>query len=260
MKRILALLLALTACTAPPPAPAQKVIIDTDMGKMNDDALATLLLARSGVEILGLTVVGGNTWPEEGVRHARALLDGIGRADIPVIPGDTATPDRRQGYSGALDHPRPEPYSAPKAAEFIAQQVTAHPGQVTILAIGPMTNIAKAVQIHPEIVPLVAQVVHLGGSTGDDAEFNWWFDPPAAQLALNAGFSRLTVIPADVVQENWDLAAAATLLRPEIIKGSTATGLSVGPFGELDLHPGPATLVLDLDLDLLSKTVQAVSY
>ncbi|SEM62248.1 nucleoside hydrolase [Nonomuraea pusilla] len=230
---IILLVVALSACSTPNPlrlpAGSGKVIIDEDPGELNDDALATaMLLGSAQVEVLGITTVGGNTWPEEGAAHALRLLELLGRTDVPVVQGATADPrdrgvdPRTLPYSGALARPRPRDarrldpaprlgYAAsePMAvtpSEFIADQVKRHPGQVTILALGPATNLARAVEEHPEIVPLVKGVVFMGGAfdvpgnvTGD-AEFNWWWDPRAAKVALDAPFKEKIVVPLDACQ------------------------------------------------------------
>ncbi|MEO3853439.1 nucleoside hydrolase [Acrocarpospora sp. B8E8] len=280
MKRLLALLAVMlisTGCASPEQPPkARKIIIDTDMGNLNDDALATVLLAASGVEILGVTIVGGNTWPEDGLEFARRLL--IAYPDIPVILGDTATPERRNGYSGAVEYRRTNPRRGP-AADFIAEQVTKYPGEVTILTIGPATNLAKAAQTHPDMVPLVEHVVYLGGSTSGEQEFNWWFDPEAAQIAVNTPFPQKTVLSMDVgfplpntdvspalgyffarspELPAWDAIAAAIVLDPAIATGRANVGVTVGSTGTMDLGPGTTSLVLAVDQERFRQTLHSV--
>ncbi len=89
------------------------------------------------------------------------------------------------------------------AVDFIADTVKANPHEVTIIAIGPLTNIAQAAARYPEIVPLIKQVismggaVHVPGNTTKTAEFNWWFDPEAAQAVLRLPVPQV-VVPLDV--------------------------------------------------------------
>ncbi|NUP76065.1 MAG: hypothetical protein HOV96_00765, partial [Nonomuraea sp.] len=90
-----------SACSAGTPLAASpgtgKIIIDADMGQLNDDAHALFMLAAAErVELLGVTTVGGNTWPEEGAAYALRQLELIGRADVPVVAGATNVPARRQ--------------------------------------------------------------------------------------------------------------------------------------------------------------------
>ncbi len=217
----LAVLCAAAACSVARPldAPpgAGKILIDADMGELNDDAQALFLLAAADVEILGLTTVGGNTWPEEGTAHALRQLELIGRTSIPVVTGDTARPVLRQGHRpdcrGALDRPRPSshrslptpPYggyaatepAAGRASDFIADQVRRHPREVTFFMLGPATNLARAVRDHPDIVPLIRAVVVLGDDA-ESEEFNRWFDPDASRVVFDAPFPRRLVIPLEV--------------------------------------------------------------
>lgn len=234
--------LLLTAAVTPPAqattAPKPKVIIDADMGELNDDAVALFMLtARKQVDILGVTIVAGNTWAEQGTAYALRQLELIGRQGIPVVPGavEPLMPGRLDGlkgenhlygkapWTGAFEGPRPpsytqlakEPYKGypktkplpAKAAEFIVEQVKKNPGEVTLFAIGPATNVALAVRTHPEIVPLVKEVIYMGGAfdapgnVTPGAEFNWWFDPESAKIALRTPFRKQTIVPNDVAMK-----------------------------------------------------------
>lgn len=222
---------------APAGGADKKVIVDADMGELNDDAVAMFMLANSpDVDLLGVTVVSGNTWVEEGTAYGLRQLELIRRRDIPVVVGagvplnaarQQQLPAEQKlygkvGYKGAFDRERPpsyldleqEPYGGyPKtkpakgaAADFIVRQVKKYPHQVTLFALGPATNVALAVKTHPEIVPLVKEVVYMGGSfdqpgnTTPAAEFNWWFDPEAAKLAVRTPFPAQTIVPLDVCE------------------------------------------------------------
>jgi len=215
---------------------ATKVIVDSDMGELNDDAVALFMLANAGVDVLGVTTVAGNTWAEEGTAYGLRQLELVHRTDIPVVQGAgeplNAARQRqlvaerklygKVGYVGAFDRKRPssyldlaeEPYGGyPKtkprkgvAADFIVDQVKRYPHQVTIFALGPAANLALAAKTHPEIVPLVKEVVYMGGAfdtpgnTSIAAEFNWWFDPEAAKLAVRTPFPKQTIVPLDVCE------------------------------------------------------------
>ncbi|BAS28077.1 nucleoside hydrolase [Limnochorda pilosa] len=218
-------------------AAREKVIVDADMGILNDDAVALFMLLQSGeVDVLGVTIVAGNTWVEEGTAYALRQLELIGRTDVPVVPGAPeplmgnrqpwlSAEERLWGnseYLGAFSRPRPrsyleldgEPYGgypqtkpfSEHAVDFIVRMVKANPGQVTIFALGPATNLALAVRKNPEIVPLVKQVIYMGGAidvpgnTTVAAEFNWWFDPEAAQIALRTPFRKQIIVPLDIAE------------------------------------------------------------
>lgn len=200
-----------------------KVILDADITVFNDDAQALIMMLHSGrVEVLGVTTVAGNNWVENCTAGVISLLEIIGRKDIPVIPGaGEALMGNRQAwlaheerlfgnseYLGAFSRPRPEPIprSGESAVDFIVRKVKEFPNEVTLLVTGPATNIALAVKVHPEIVPLVKRVIYMGGAvdmpgnTTPAAEFNFWFDPEAAKIALRTPFREQIVVPNDVCE------------------------------------------------------------
>lgn len=222
------------ADTASTQARGPKVVFDTDFGQLNDDSQALYLLLQGGANVLGITTVSGNTWSAEGTAYALRQLQLVHRTNIPVYQGasDPLFGSRQDklaaegalfgkvGYTGAWSHQRPTDYrhlaSTPyrgyattakghgSAADFIVDQVKKYPHQVTLFVLGPATNIALAVKTHPEIVPLVKQVIYMGGAydvpgnEGPAAEFNVWFDPEASRIALTTPFPMQTIIPLDV--------------------------------------------------------------
>jgi inosine-uridine nucleoside N-ribohydrolase len=219
-------------------APAQEpVIVDADMGVMNDDAVALFMLLNSpSVRVLGVTIVPGNTWAENGTAYALRQLELVGRTDVPVFMGvrEPLMGDRkpwldaeerlwgRSEYLGAYSRPRPASYltldreppigypstkpADEHAVDFIVRAVKAHPHEVTIFALGPPTNIALAIRKNPEIIPLVKRVVYMGGAidvpgnSTPAAEFNWWFDPEATRIALRAAFREQIIVPLDITE------------------------------------------------------------
>lgn len=214
----------------------EKVIVDADMGQLNDDAVALFMLANSDVDILGVTIVAGNTWAEEGTAYALKQLELIDRTDIPVFMGaGEALMGNRQSwldaeerlygnseYIGAFGRPRPESYKnigreiyggnpttepqAEHAVDFIIRAIKENPHEVTLFVLGPATNIALAVKKNPEIVPLVKKVIYMGGAidipgnTTPAAEFNWWFDPEAIKITLRTPFKEQIVVPNDIAE------------------------------------------------------------
>ncbi|MFI5806961.1 nucleoside hydrolase [Streptomyces sp. NPDC051561] len=223
---------------APQDKSGRKVILDADMGELNDDAVTMFMLAKArNVDFLGVTVVSGNTWVEEGTAYSLRQLELIGRTDIPVIAGagEPLMPGRQERLSaentlygkvpwaGAFDSQRPPSYdklakppyggypkTKPKkntvAADFIVEQVKRYPNQVTVFADGPATNLALAVRTHPEIVPLIKEVIYMGGAFDKPgnitpaAEFNWWFDPESARISVRTPFPKQTIVPDDAAQ------------------------------------------------------------
>ena len=192
---------------------SRKLIIDTDPGV--DDAMAIFMaLASPELDVVGLTTIFGNAATVDTTRNARVLLDAAGRDDIPVAAG-AARPLAADyigpvpfvhGRNGLGDAPITEPSIPPiaqPAHEFLFSTVAADPGAVTLLAVGPLTNLALALQHHPEIAELVAEVVVMGGNAlvpGNAtpvAEANINNDPEAADLVFGASW-RVTMVGLDV--------------------------------------------------------------
>ena len=178
-----------------------RIIIDTDPGV--DDAIAILMaLAAPEVEVSGITVVGGNVPHARGLRNALALLDFAGRPAIPVhrgssrpLSGRFASARHFHGSSG-ITRRLPEPVSRPApepAVDFLARQLSQFPGDITLVAIGPLTNLARLERWHPGSLSRAASLVFMGGAVDTPgnitphAEFNFRCDPLAAREALNAG-------------------------------------------------------------------------
>lgn len=178
------------------------IIFDTDMslgtpGAEIDDGAALIFLLRAmGEQIRGVTTTHGNTTLENAIHNSRRLLAYLERSDVPLGRGATHGlieekawfADWQAGYGQTP--PWPDDAPLPLAANLIIDTVRANPGQVTLIAVGPLTNLALAVRLAPEIVPLVRQVVTMGGSLAEkpEPEFNAHCDPEAAQVVLNAGW------------------------------------------------------------------------
>ena len=194
-----------------PTAAARKVIIDTDPG--TDDALAILLALDSPeLDVQALTVVPGNVTAEQGLDNALRLVSLAKRCDIPVAHGaehplnqQLVTAEFWHGMNGLanIDLPKPQCHADPRfAPDLIIELVHRYPHQITLVPIGPETNIALAVSKDPSIVPLVRTVVIMGGSISGGnvnaaAEANIYGDPEAAQIVFNAGWP-ITMVGLDV--------------------------------------------------------------
>ncbi|WP_022918306.1 nucleoside hydrolase [Ruania albidiflava] len=203
--------------------PIRRVILDCDPGNGVpvtdiDDGLALgFLLEAEGIELELVTIVTGNTHRDTGYRVARTMLDDVG-VDVPVClgaatallePQDPWT-DRRerarrdaksapfwQGVAPPRDYPLPE--KADAAAE-IAARVAAAPGKITIAAVGPLTNIAHALSLHPGLAEDVAEIIVMGGAfdvPGYFQELNFGVDPEAARQVIASG-APVTLVPLDV--------------------------------------------------------------
>ena len=179
----------------------KKVIIDTDPGV--DDAIAILMaLAPPSLHLLGLTTVGGNVPLARATRNALALLEYAGRTDIPVARG-SALPVRGQyGYAfpvhgaSGLTRRLPNPSARPidqRAVDFLAEELGKAPGEILLVALGPLTNLANLTTRHPGSLEQAAGLVVMGGAvdvpgnvTGH-SEFNFFSDPEAARMVLSSG-------------------------------------------------------------------------
>lgn len=227
--------------SAPPPPDSapRKVILDCDPGI--DDAFAIAFgCGHPGLELCGVTTVTGNVGLGKTTRNALAVLEFLGRADVPVAAGSPAPLLRPfteshdvHGKTGLGAASLPEPSGRPVAAhavDFLIERIAAAPGEVTLVATGPLTNVALAVRRHPPLVTQVADFVIMGGSAGRGnttpaAEFNIWWDPEAAAIVFGAGW-RVTMAGLDVTHQ-----ALATAETEDRMRG-------LGPLADELLLPG----------------------
>ncbi|MGH2907944.1 MAG: nucleoside hydrolase [Solirubrobacteraceae bacterium] len=190
----------------------RRVVIDCDPG--HDDAVALLLAAGDPrLQLLGITTVAGNQTLDRVTRNARAVATVAGLTDTPIVAGSAGpltralrTAPEIHGETG-LDGPAPiEPtveLTPGHGAHFLAETVLANPAhRVTLIPTGPLTNVALALRLYPEIADAVERVVLMGGSytrgnTTPAAEFNIYVDPEAADAVFSAGWD-LTMIGLDV--------------------------------------------------------------
>jgi len=194
---------------------ARKIIIDTDPGI--DDAMAIIFASlRQDFELVGLTSVFGNVSGDIATRNALVLGD-LARRDIPVAAGAISPlvqplrprGDDVHGAQGFGDLPPMTSRRAPlarSATAFIAETVSTHPGEVTLCAIGPLTNLVLALEANPAIAGKVKGVTIMGGSldAGGNvtpyAEFNFWQDPHAAERVFAESWD-ITLVGLDVTRE-----------------------------------------------------------
>jgi inosine-uridine nucleoside N-ribohydrolase len=201
-------LLMLCICTTSTAAAApRQVIIDTDPGA--DDAIAIMLaLSSPELAVRALTVVAGNVPAAQGLDNALRLVSLARRCDIPVAVGAQrplvrilTTAEMFHGKNGLGDVQIPPATCAVDkrwAPDLIIDLVHGAPHDITLVTIGPLTNIALAVTKDPTIVPLVKEVIMMGGSIcgGNStpvSEFNVYVDPEAAKIVFEAGW-RVTMV------------------------------------------------------------------
>jgi len=223
-------------------------------GGSNMQTLAVLIQSPQ-VEVLGITVVSGDQWRDEEVAHTLRLLEIMGRTDIPVVPGAAFPLVRTRAefqlwqqkygkvaYAGAWDErwwheafvvpplPEGQPTTKPSsgdAAHFLIRMVRKYPHEVTIYEGGPMTNLALAISLDPQFPELAKELVFMGGSLSPQTdnpefvdnprhEFNFWFDPEAAQIVLRAPWKKIVCTPVDI--------SVKTHMTAEMVKQIAAGG------------------------------------
>lgn len=212
---------------------AQRIIIDTDPGV--DDAMAIFFALHSPeLEVIGLTTIFGNVTTDLATTNALRLLEIADRTDIPVAHGadhPLAMPFRGpvpfvHGDDGQGNIHLPPPTGAPidqSAANFIIEQVMSQPGEITLVPIGPLTNIALALRLEPRIAHNVKEVVLMGGNAlcpgnaTPAAEANIHNDPEAADVVFGADWP-VTMVGLDVTHTvnmtPYDLARYADADNP----------------------------------------------
>lgn len=191
----------------------QKIIIDTDAG--HDDVLAMMLLIKSRkVDVFGITTVAGNSTIENTTRNTAFTLDLLGKRDIPIYSG-YARPLKRKlitavvhGKSGldGVDTSKTEFNLTRDAHLRVIELVRSNPHKITILTLGPLTNIARAFTADPRLPLLIKEIVIMGGAIdvcGNKnrvAEFNMFVDPEAANIVFRAGVPKV-LVPLDPCNE-----------------------------------------------------------
>lgn len=193
----------------------KRIIIDTDPGV--DDALTILMaLASPEIQLEALTITQGNVTVDKGTRNALATLELINASHIPVVKG-TSLPmvgpllasDLVHGASGLGETNLPESKTKPipqHAIDYLIQRFLNEPGEISLFAIGPLTNIALAIRKEPRFAQAVKEMVIMGGSIREggnatpQAEFNIYADPHAAHVVFHSGIP-ITLIPLDVTHK-----------------------------------------------------------
>lgn len=210
-----------------PAAPPERVILDTDSGPFNDDGAALVMAARSPERITldAVTLVPGNAWVGEGAGYTSKILKLLGKTQIPLLPGAQAPLVNSAAmaqvaakkwppveYTGAFARPVPplprdQEGVVKSAVDYLIEAVDRNPGQVTVLALGPMTNLAIAIRMRPDIQAKIRRLVFMGGNlhvpgnSSKAAEFNFWFDPDAARIVLRSSIAKKQMFALDICNQ-----------------------------------------------------------
>jgi purine nucleosidase len=217
----------------------KKLIYDQDhRGPLSTDTAATLMLLQAdNIDLLGICTVSCDMWAKQETAYALRLLELMGRPEIPVFMGaqepllnTKAEAQMRyqmfgarslgdEGYLGSFAKdapgrdeisPLPPPYNRfaqiqaqpEPAADFIIRTIRANPNEVTMYCGGPMTNLALAVMLAPDIVPITKEVIFMGGGIHHStSSVNVYFDAEAAKICFRAGFPQFTVVITDLAEQ-----------------------------------------------------------
>lgn len=202
----------------------QKVILDVDTG--TDDAVAIMLAALSpDIDLLGVCSVNGNRGVEYTTENTLRVIEYLGvQNSIPVYKGcglpmvSTLTPGRRDGIpaTGAMDTnnihgdyvelPPSTIHTQPEHAVFwLIDTLMKSDGDITLVPVGPLTNIAMAIRIEPRIVEKIKKIIIMGGGYKEvnitpSAEYNFWVDPESVKIVMDCGCD-ITIVPLDATHK-----------------------------------------------------------
>ncbi|MEM6330136.1 MAG: nucleoside hydrolase [Planctomycetota bacterium] len=191
----------------------RKVVLDMDPGI--DDAVALCLaLAEPKLEVLAVTATGGNVGPEQASRNVQTLIEQLDPPRLPRVgcaaPNQTLRTDARHMYGAdglcGVKFPVAETINRRPSLKVMGDEVRAAPGEVTIVATGPLSNVASLLQADPDIATQIGHLIILGGADRTNgnitaaAEFNMFCDPESAQAVLRSPITK-TMIPLDVTQQ-----------------------------------------------------------
>ena len=188
-----------------------KIIIDADPGV--DDAFAIILAGMSkSIDLLGVTVVGGNCGIKNGIRNAFKCLNLCNRDDVPVFKGakdslkvrfeDAAYVHGINGF-GDLEYKSIRRFCKGNAIKYLIKEVNRHPGEIDVVAVGPLTNIALAILKDKNFAKNLRSLIIMGGAVGkgnvtEYAEFNFYKDPHAAKIVFDSEIKEIVMLGLDV--------------------------------------------------------------
>jgi inosine-uridine nucleoside N-ribohydrolase len=260
-----------------PQSPRIKVIADQDSaGPQGTNFLSLLMLLNApGVDLLGITTGSGDQWVDPATIFALYALELTGRTDVPVVKGarmplvnSAREQELREAlygshstWHGAFNPDTPPPTTVwpppggyPKtkvrpgyAATFLIETIRAHPNEVVLYLAGPLTNLALAVRMDPEIVPLVKSLHIMGASSSGGFELNWWWDPEAAAIVMREPWREIVVTTGEAGAQVFS--SEALMKRVADSKGRLARYVREQ---YLDYKPGPGTTLWSAMWDEIS--------
>ncbi len=244
----------------------KKVFIDQDArGPAGTDMQSMLILLQSPqVEVLGISITSGDGWAKAGVQNTLSMLELTGHQDIPVAQGGefpllNSRDETRLweaqfgefGYKGAWNErnyhepdvvpPLPAGNPTKKAisqhgALFLIDTLRKHPGEVTVWIGGPLTTVALAIRLDPEVPRLAEQLVLMGAGFNVDKggnhringrrEFNWWWDPEATRIVMSAPWKKITITSVDISVKT----SLSDDIKTEIAKADSPTARYLAKF------------------------------
>lgn len=250
------------------------LILDVDTGI--DDAAAICLAVHSpDADLLSISTVAGNTTVENATRNTLDVLDLLGATEVPVYPGAThplvrqlftATHAHGDNGAGGADLPHTArgvgPYRGPASMVRHAQE---RPGEVTLVCLGPLTNLAIALNVEPDLPNLLKKVVVMGGAYWTPgnikphrhAEFNFYEDPEAADQVFRAGWKELMAVGLDVTHQApvtsdvWALIVRSDSPPAQIIRALYRSRVEHPETGQSYIHDAMAVAAA-LDPDLIT--------
>ncbi|XP_062551682.1 pyrimidine-specific ribonucleoside hydrolase RihA-like [Armigeres subalbatus] len=196
-------------------SPPRKVIVDVDVG--TDDAWALLLLLKCekkfNLKVEAITCTHGNTDVHNAARNVLRVLAAIGRTDVPVYKGAiepliTPVPEGDRHFHGLdgfgdlnLDVPDETIIQSEHAVNELARRINADPGNISLILLGPLTNLALCLKMYPQVRQNIKDLFVMGGNRNGVgnvtkcAEFNFWADPEAAHIIFNSLVCPITLLP-----------------------------------------------------------------
>lgn len=193
----------------------KKIVFDTDPG-IDDSCAILLALASPELSVEGLSIVHGNCSLEQATKNALSVLELAHASHIPVAKGcelplvqPSLLAPETHGATGLGYAKLPEPHTKPTVqhgTDFLIEKIMSSPGEITLVAIGPLTNVALAIRKEPRIVKAIKELIIMGGAIRSEgnttalAEFNTYVDPHAAHIVYHAGIPT-TLVPLDVTYQ-----------------------------------------------------------
>lgn len=211
----------------------KKIILDVDTGI--DDAIAIILaLGCNDINVLGITTVSGNIHVDRATLNTKRLLKFLNREDINIFKGmskpikrelvDASHIHGKSGLAGQLEDIEVDDYVDDDALKFIEEQILSNPNEITIIATGPQTNIARLLEMKPKLAKMIKSMMVMGGAISvrgnctPVAEFNISTDPEAVFEVIHAGIEDYTLVSLDVTQKALLKKEDLTLIKDDYIR------------------------------------------